>query len=219
MSRRRFAVLGLGQFGRSLAVELCDLGCEVLAVDRSPKMVDLVRDRVTRAVVADIRDPEALKELFSTPFQAVVIAMGESLEASIMASFHLQELGVKEIWAEANSRDRAAVLKKVGASRIVTPERDMGRRIAASLANPNLLEHLPLTEGHSVIDVEAPSWMTGKTLVELDLRRTMHLAVIAIKAKEREALVAPGGTARIEFGDVLTLVGKDEDLARFHERK
>lgn len=219
MKKPRVAVLGLGQFGQALALALTRDGCEVLAIDPSAKQVERIRDEVARAAVADVRDAAALRALFASPFDVVIIAIGGSLEASILATFHLLELGVREVWAEANSDEWAEVLTRVGATRILSPEREMGRRVAQQIANPNLLEFLPLTEGHGVLEIDAPSWTYGRTLAELNLRATMNLAVIAIRDGRGKVTVAPGGSARVEPGSQLTLVGRDPDLAGFRERR
>jgi len=216
---RRIAVLGLGQFGKALATELAERGCEVLAVDSDAKEVDAIRDQVTVAAIADIRDKKALEELFTSRFDVVVVAMGDALEATVMATLHLKELGVDEVWAEANEPDRAEALKKVGATHVMAPERDMAERIAQQLAYPNLLEFLPLTKGYSVVELEAPAWTHGRTLAELDLRNSMSVAAIAIRSAAGDVDVVPGGAARLGPGDVVTLVGRDGDLAKFAEWK
>ena len=215
--KRRFAILGLGQFGGALAEELAQLGCEVMAVDRDADLVDDIRDHVAGAAVADISDPEALKEIFCREFDVAVIAIGGSLEAAIMATLHLHELGVPEIWAEASTEDRAEALRRVGATRILQPERDMGRRIAKRLANPDLLDYLPLTPGYGVVEMDAPEFTHGKALRELDLRAKRSVAVIAIQSKDNEMTIVPGGDTTIAAGDILTLVGRDSDLNEFRE--
>jgi trk system potassium uptake protein TrkA len=216
---RRIAVLGLGQFGKALATELALLGCEVLAVDSDPKVVDAIRDQVSVAAIADVRDKKALEELFASRFDGGVVAMGHALEATVMATLHLKELGVDEVWAEANEPDRAEALTKVGATHVMAPERDMAERIAQQLVHPNLIDFLPLTKGYSVVEVEAPAWTHGKTLAELHLRRRMDVAVIAIRAADGSVDIVPGGAAQLGPGDVLTLVGRDGDLAKFSEWK
>jgi trk system potassium uptake protein TrkA len=212
-------VLGLGQFGRNLARELTKLGCEVLAIDASPRKVESIRNDVTLAAAGDIRDREVLREICGTSVDLAVIAIGGSLEASILAIIHLKEMGVKEIWAEASTEDRAHALSKVGASRILSPEREMGRRLAQALANPNMIEFLPLSEGYGVIEVEAPSWTHGRSLRELDLRRTMHLAVIAVRAPDGPVEVVPGGETVLDHKHILTLVGRDADMTKFREKR
>ena len=216
---RRIAVLGLGQFGKALATELAERGCEVLAVDSVAKEVEAIRDQVSVAAIADIRDKKALEELFTSRFDVVVVAMGDALEATVMATLHLKELGVDEVWAEANEPDRAEALKKVGATHVMAPERDMAKRIAQQLAYPNLIEFLPLTKGYGVVEIEAPAWTHGKTLAELDLRNSMRVAAIAIRSAEGVIDIVPGGAAQLGPGDLLTLVGRDGDLAKFRAWK
>jgi trk system potassium uptake protein TrkA len=217
MNKRRVAVLGLGQFGRALARELARCGAEVLAVDVSARRVDQVRDDVTHVAIADIRDRAALAELFPARFDVVVISIGGSLEAAIMATLYLKDMDVGEIWAEANTPEREEVLKRVGAARVISPEREVGRRVAQHLVNPNLLDFLPLTAGYGVSETEAPAWTHGKTLLELALRQEHGVAVIAARRGD-SVLIAPGGRHTVEPGEKLTLVGSDRDLARFQER-
>ena len=219
MSKKRYVVLGLGQFGKTLAVELCAAGCEVLAVDRNPKLVEMITSSVTSAAVADVRDKEALREILSTDFDAAICAMGNSFESCILATLHLKEIGFKEVYAEAADAQRAEVLLRVGASRVVSPERDQGRRLAQSLATPNLLEFIPLTEGYGVVEVEAPKWTLGNTLGDLDLRNTMNVAVIAIRDVDGVVAVVPGAAASVSPGDRITLVGRDSDLNAFQDRE
>ncbi len=219
MGKKRIAVLGLGQFGMSLARELAKLGVEVLAVDASTKKVEDIRDEVAIAAKADVRERRALEELFASPFDVAVVSIGTSLESAIMATLHLKDLGVAEIWAEASTDERATVLERVGATRIISPERDMGRRSAARLANPNLVDFLPLEGDWGVVEADAPDWCIGKTLGDLDLRNEMKLAVIAIRKPDGNVVVVPGAEAPIEDGDCLTVVGREKDLARLTDRK
>jgi len=215
---KRFAIFGLGQFGRSLARSLAELGCDVLAVDRSQKLVDAIAGHVAQAAVADVRDREALAELCSSKFDVAVISMGAALEASILATLHLCELGIEEIWAEASNEDCAVVLSRVGATRTFSPERDMGERLARRFANPNLIQYLPLSDEHAVLEAAAPSWAVGKTLAILNLRQEMRLAVIAIRSADETVTVVPGGDVELKQDDLLTLVGRDEDLRAFQKR-
>lgn len=218
MTRRRYAVLGLGQFGRGLALELSRLGLDVLAVDQNPKAVEEIKDKVSGVALVDVRDREALLEVFSTPMDCVVVAIGDQLEAEILATLFLKEMGIPEIVVEAKTPERAEVLQRIGATKVVSPELEFGRRLARRLANPNLLEFVPLTKGTSIIEVAAPSWAVGKSLAELDLRKRTHLAVIAITPPTGDPLLIPGGDARITEGCKLTLVGSDEDVARYRDK-
>jgi len=215
MSRKRYAVLGLGQFGRSLAEELCEAGCEVLAVDRNPKLVENIRDRVTSAAVADVKDPAALGELVNDTFDGAIVAMGDSLESCILATLQLKEIGVPMIYAEASDPQRAEVLTRIGATKVISPERDYGRRLARGLAGHDLIDFVPLTVGYGVCEMVAPDWCVGKSLAELNLRRERQLAVIAIRDLKGRVTVVPGADTKIAADDQLTIIGQDTDLAKF----
>ena len=216
MTKKRIAVLGLGQFGGALARELALLGCEVLAVDREEQRVQEVRDSVTTAAIADVREREALSELLNEPFDIGVVATGGALEAAILAVLHLKELGVTQVWAEAPNDDGGEVLRRVGADRIFSPERDAGRRLAQRLANPNMIEFLPVMRGYGICEVEAPSFTHGRTLSELDLRNKRGLAVVAVRGPSTSTMV-PTAATTIVAGDVIVVVGKDADIAKFQE--
>ena len=218
MSAKRCIVLGLGEFGRTIAVELCKAGVEVLAVDRTERRVNAIRDDVTVAAVADVRDGEALKELLSTRFDLAIIAIGGSLESSILAAMHLKAAGVEEVWAEAGDSAREEVLRRIGVDRIFSPERDLARRLAQRIARQDLAEFIPIADGHGVVEMPAPGWMIGKTLLQLDLRKKMHVAVISVRSAAGTVTVVPRAGHEIKEGDKLVLVGSDEDLLHVRER-
>jgi trk system potassium uptake protein TrkA len=214
MSVLRVAVLGLGEFGESLAVELARLGCEVIAVDRDSSVVERLKDKVARAASADVREIEAMRELFTTRPDVGVIAMGDRLEASILAVLHLQELKVPRIVVEVTSSDNAEVMRRLGADEIVSPERDSGRLIARRILDPDILEHLSLAPAHSIIEVEAPKWTHGKTVGDVTAGK-QRLLIVAVLSGEDDVAVAPSRDREIRPGDRLTLIGRNKDLADF----
>ena len=218
MSASRCIVVGLGEFGRTIAVELARLGVEVLAVDQSEKRVMAIRDQVASAAAGDVRDPEVFQELCSTPFDIAIIAIGGSLESSILAAMNLKHHNVGEIWAEASDPAREEVLRRIGVDHLFSPERDLGRRMAQRIARQDLAEFIPIAEGHGVIEMPAPNWMVGKTLVQLDLRNTHNVSVISVRSAGGEITVVPKAGREIREGDTLVLVGKDEDLAKLRGR-
>ena len=152
------------------------------------------------------------------PFDVAIIAIGGSLESSILATLHLKSLAVREVYAEANTEERAEVLRRVGADKVISPERDLGKRLAQQLANPNMLDFLTIQEGYGVLRVQAPRWTHEKSLLELELRKTMKLTVIAIRTAAGKDIVAPGANQVIHEGDELAVVGRDADLIRFKDR-
>ena len=217
--KKHIVVIGLGEFGRELAQQLAK-ECEVLAIDREEAMVAAVLEKVQRALILDVRDFHSLSSLVTRDFDEAIVSMGESLESSILATLHLKKIGVKRIWAKATTQDHAAILKAIGASEIVFPERETARRLAAQLINPNLLDFIPLEGDYRVMDVAPPDNFYGHTLVELDLRRRFGVFVLAIKELIPTRFVfLPPPDFVIKPSDILVMIGKEEDLIRLREKK
>ncbi|MBE3574490.1 MAG: TrkA family potassium uptake protein [Firmicutes bacterium] len=213
MARRQFAVIGLGRFGSSVASTLYQLGYDVLAVDADESKVQEMADRVTHAVQADATDDAALKALGIRNFDVVVLSIGEDVQASILATISLREAGVKYIVAKAINDRHGKVLAKIGADRVIYPERDMGVRLAHNLASGNVMDYIELAPGYSIAEVVAPPSFQGKTLAELDLHNRYNLIVMAIRHGQ-EIDVAPGAKDKVGAGDVLVAMGDVEGLAR-----
>ena len=218
MSAKRCIVVGLGEFGRTIAVELAKLGVEVLAVDRNPRPVAAIRDDVSVAAVADVREAEVFKELITSRFDLAIIAIGGSLEAAILAAMHLKAADVGEVWAEASEADREEVLRRVGVDQVFSPERDLARRLANRIARQDSADFIPIAEGYGVVDMPAPVWMIGKTLVQLDLRKEMRVMILSIRTAGGKVTMVPQAGREIKEGDTLLLVGSDEDLLKVRER-
>jgi len=218
MSAKRCIVVGLGEFGRTIAVELSKAGVDVLAIDRNPKHIAAIRDEVSVAAVADVREPEVFKELLSSHFDLAIIAIGGSLESAILAAMHLKAADVGEVWAEASEPDREEVLRRVGVDRVFSPERDLARRLAQRIARQDDADYIPIAEGYGVIEIPAPDWMLGKTLVQLDLRQEMNVAVLSIRSAGGNVTMVPQAGREIKEGDTLLLVGSDADLLKVRER-
>jgi len=220
----QFAVLGLGQFGFTVAEELAANGKEVLAIDANPERVDAIKDIVTSAVVADASDRTALAKFINEAIDCAVISLGQRIEASILATLHVKELGVKKILAKADSKDHGTVLSSVGATKVVYPSEERARNLARHLVHPNILDYIPLASGYSVSDVAAPESFWGKTLAELNLRRRLRVEVIAIKYTQpgedqpSRLVVVPSTSDQIEEGCSLIVVGRDSEIEKLrHE--
>ncbi len=207
-------MIGLGRFGSSVARSLHSMGYQVLAIDCDEEAVREMVDYSTRAVVADATNEQALRALGIRNLDVVVVGIGDDLQASILVVLMLKEVGVEYIVAKAHNELHGRVLERIGADKVVYPERDMGFRVANSLVSSNILEYIELSPDVGVIEVLAPERMLGKRLVELDLRNRFHVNVIAIK-RGNVVNITPGANDRIERGDVVVLVGKREDLQKF----
>jgi trk system potassium uptake protein TrkA len=212
----RFAVIGLGKFGGYVTRALYDKGHEVIAIDKDPATVQEMRDRCTQAIVADCTDQATLRALSLGDAEAVVLSLGESMDASILVTLYLREMGVKRIIVKAISQDHGKVLELIGATEIVHPERDSAIRVASALGSRALLEYLPLGVGFSLAEIAVPRHFINKTLAGIQLRSRFQVTVVAVKNGERLDLV-PGGDQLLKDGDILVLVGTDEhigDVAR-----
>lgn len=213
---KQFAVIGLGRFGSSVAQTLYSAGHQVLGIDGSEERVRANLDNCTRAVEADATDEAALRALGVRNFDCVIVGIGGDIQASILVTLMLKEMGVKQVVVKAQSVLHGKVLNKVGADRIVFPERDMGTRVARSLVASNILEYIELAPDFSILEILVSEKMIGKNLRQLDLRNRYEVNVIAIKRAESFDL-SVRADVKIEAGDVLVLVGKNEHL-RMMER-
>jgi trk system potassium uptake protein TrkA len=217
--KKHLVVIGLGEFGSELARELAKQ-CEVLALDRDENKVNAVVDAVQRALILDVRDFNSLSSVVTSDFDEAIVGIGESLEASILCTLHLKKIGVKSIHAKAKTEDQAAILRSVGATEIISPERETARRLAAQIINPNLLDFVPLEEDYRVMDVAPPDAMYGKSLLELNLRKNFGVFVLAIRELVPARFVfLPEPSFVIKPSDVLVMIGKEADLKHIQEWK
>jgi len=207
----RYAVIGLGKFGATVVRTLHERGHEVVAIDRDRGRVQEVRDTSTQAIEANCTDQDTLRALGLQDADAVVVSLGEQMDASILVTLYLKELGLKEIVVKAVSEDHGKILHLIGATEIVHPERDTARRVARGLGLRSIVEYLPLAADSSLVEVQVPAEFLGKTLAELEIRKRYQVLVVAIKRGEG-LVIATGGDERLLAGDILVLIGKDSDL-------
>jgi trk system potassium uptake protein TrkA len=207
----RYVVIGLGKFGATVVRSLHERGHEVIAIDQDKQRVQEVRDSATQAIEADCTDQDTLRALGIHDADAVVVSLGERMDASILVTLYLRDMGVKEIVVKAISEDHGKVLHLIGATEIVHPERDTARRVARGLGVRSIVEYLPLAKDSSLVEVKVPDEFVGRTFAELDIRKRFQVLVVAIKRGE-SLLLATGGGERLQAGDVLVLVGRDPDL-------
>ena len=211
---KTFAVIGLGRFGTSLAITLCRMGHEVLAIDEDEKKVEEIIEFVTHAVQANAKDDQALKELGIKNFDAVIVSIGK--EASIWVTVMLKEMGVKKVIAKAQTELHGKVLSRVGADKVVFPERDMGERVARALVSDNIMEQITLSPEHSIIEMIAPPKFIGKTLQDIALGREFGVTVLAIR-RGKEILISPNAKTEIIEGDLLVIIGRNEQLEKMEK--
>lgn len=216
MAKKQYAVIGLGRFGSSVSKYLAEMGFEVLAVDESAQRVQDVANKVTHAVTADSTDEEAMTSLGIRNFDVVVVAIGQDIQASILTTLILKDLGVPYIIAKAQSELHGKVLNKIGADKVVFPERDMGLRVAHHLISPNILEHIELSADYSIVELVIPSFIIGKNLKQLDFRTKYHCNVLAVK-RDDELNITPSPDEPLHEKDILVIVGKNELLTKLEQ--
>lgn len=203
---KSFVVIGLGRFGSEAARSLCRQGCEVLAVDISAELVQQISDDVTQAVVGDARDKEVLRALDTKSFDCGIVAIGDSLGDSVLATMNLKELGVPYVVCKAHDDTHKEVLKKLGADRVVIPEKENASRLAKSLGSTNVLDYIELSEDYGIIETPAPAQWDNKSLIELNVRAKLGVNILAIK-RDGDITVSPAADHRILKGDVLVVLG------------
>lgn len=217
---KHFAVIGLGNFGFHAARALFEDGNEVVAIDTDKARVQAVDPYSTEAVVLDATDKEALKSLGLENMDGVIVSTGTKISTGILICLHLHEIGVRKILAKALDNDHGKILKRVGATEIIHPERDMALRISRGLSRPNVLDFIPLADEFDLIQVGPPGEFIGKSLKQLNLRAKYNVHIIAIKELVPENFVlVPPASFVIKDSDILIILGKSDDIRRIKALK
>lgn len=211
---KQFAVLGLGRFGQALVQTLVENGHDVLCCDKNPEVISQMSAYATDIMQADIADEKALKEMGLNNYDVVIIATGDSLESAVMATMAAKEMGVETVIAKAKDTKQANVLYKVGADKVVLPERDMGIRLGTSLVTTNVLEYINFSDTYGMAEVAPKSEWVGKTLAGADVRAKTGFNIVAIK-RGKEVLVSPSPQEIIGADDILVIIGTTEKIQNY----
>lgn len=214
--RKQFVVIGCGRFGSSVAKKLYELGVEVMAVDKNEETIQNISDYITYAVQADATDENTIKSLGIRNFDVAVVSIGGDIQASILVTLMLKELGVKYVVAKAQNDLHGKVLYRIGADRVVFPEREMGIRIASNLVSDNILEYIELAPDYSIMEIVALKSWTGKTLKEIDMRNQYGINVMAVKHGDEIDITISADEVLVE-GDVLVVIGHNENLKKIQD--
>ena len=208
---KSFIVIGLGRFGSQAAKSLCRQGCEVLALDVNSDLVHQISEDVTQAVVGDARDKEVLRALDAGSFDCGIVAIGDSLADSVLATMNLKELNVPYIVCKAYDETHTQVLKKLGADKVVIPEKENADRLAKSLSSTNVLDYIELSEDYGIVEIPAPAVWKDKSLIELNVRAKLGVNILAIK-RSGVINVSPKADFRFDAGDILVVLGDSAAL-------
>ncbi|NLT49515.1 MAG: TrkA family potassium uptake protein [Ignavibacteria bacterium] len=213
---KSIAVIGLSSFGFFLCKSLSELGFDLMAIDTKPDLVNQVKPYVRKAVIGDAKDKEYLLKLGITDFDIVVISVGSKIDVSILITLYMKELGLKEIIAKAVNEDHARILEKIGATRIIFPERDIAKRMANVIASPNFLEYIPLTEGFGLIEISPAAEWQGQKLKELDLRKQYKVQIVMVRDIITEKTTIPDGDYMLKDSDILYIIGDNKNILQLN---
>lgn len=214
MSRKKqFAVLGLGRFGQSIVKTLIENNCEVLCCDKDPERVNEMNKYGCHVIQADVTDEHTINEFGMNNFDVVIVAIGENMESSIMATMMTKEMGAKYVIAKAKNDIQKSILTRVGADRVVLPERDMGTRIARTLVSTNVIDYINLSDKFTIAEISPNKEWLGKTLLNTDIRSKHGLNLVAIKRYE-DIIVSPSPSEIINEYDILVVVGESNKIQK-----
>jgi trk system potassium uptake protein TrkA len=209
---RNIAVIGLSSFGFYLCKSLSDIGFNLMAIDMKEELVNDVKPFVHKAVIGDAKEKNFLIKLGISDFSTVIISVGNKIDVSILITLYMKELKIKEIIAKAVTEDHAKILELIGATQIIFPERDMAQRMAHTLASPDFLKYIPLTEGYTLIEMCPKKEWLGHDLKELDFRNRYHLQIVLVREVVPERMVLPDANFVLKDSDILYVIGTEEHL-------
>ena len=217
MKPKQYIVIGCGRFGHSVATTLCSLGHDVLVVDRDEDRIQNIAEKVTHAMVLDATDENSMKKIGIRNFDVAVISIGSDVQASILATLIAKEMEVEFVLCKAVNEMQGKVLYKIGADRVVYPERDMGERVAHYLVSQKVLDYIELDPHYSVVEILVPKSWVGKSMKQLDLRVKHGVNVVAIK-QGIKINVSPMSDDVLRTGDILIVIGPNESLNLIDQR-
>lgn len=223
---KRYAVIGLGQFGRAIATVLARKGAEVIALDNNPSHIDAIKDDVAHAITMDATDKKALMAHGIQDVDAVVLAIGKDFEALLLCAAHLLEMQVSRIIARSHGGHQKMILERIGVTEILSPEDEVGKIVAERLLNPNILSYLELPDDYEIVEIKAPKGIINRSLEDIGLRDKYKLTVITIKREfhemkdgqrvsEQHVLGVPSSKTTVTENDTLMVFGLVKDIQRF----
>lgn len=213
---KSFIVMGCGRFGESCAKTLVELDNEVLVIDEDYDKIKNISNDVTTAIQCDIMDEMAMKEIGLSNFDVAIISIGSSLTAAIMGTMLAKEAGVKYILAKAPSLREGSILKKVGADKIIYPERDMAKRVAHNLTSKNILDFFQISPKYSMVEQKIHDDWVNLDLEELKIRKRYGVTVVAVE-RGGDIIVSPSSDLQLMEGDILVIIGSNEQINKIEK--
>jgi trk system potassium uptake protein TrkA len=228
MNYSKFAVIGVGRYGATIARRLAEKGAQVFAFDPDEEKIENIKDDVAFAVTLDATDIRALKAQNLEELDAAVVAIGENFEATVLTSVHLLDMGVKRVIARASGDHQRLILEKIGVTEILTPEDEVAHVVREQLLNPNIISFLQLPDDHEIAEIRAPKGVVGRTIDEVGFRNKYEMTLITIKRQyeltkngedttEQHIIGVPKSDTVIQEKDTLVIFGAAKSVERFIE--
>ena len=209
---KQYLVIGCGRFGSSVAKKMCQLGNEVMVIDKDEDSINNIAELVTHTAIVDVTEERDLKSIGLGNFDVVIVAISSDIRASIMATVMAKEMGVPKVVCKAKDELQAKVLYKIGADKVVFPERDMGIRLAYNLASENILDQINLDPEYSIMEIVTPQNWVGKTIIELNLRSKYDITVLAVKTQSG-LKVMPSPNYKMQEKNILIIIGNTDKIS------
>ena len=209
---KQYIVIGCGRFGSSVAKKMCQLGNEVMVIDKDEDSIENIAEQVTHTAILDVTEERDLKSIGLGNFDVVIVAISSDIRASIMATIMAKEMGVPKVVCKAKDELQAKVLYKIGADKVVFPERDMGIRLAYNLASENILDQINLDPEYSIMEIVTPTNWVGKTIIELNLRAKYDITVLAVKTTSG-LKVMPSPNYKMQEKNILIIIGNTDKIS------
>ncbi|WP_308577906.1 TrkA family potassium uptake protein [uncultured Parvimonas sp.] len=210
---KQIVVIGCGRFGTNLAITLEKLGNEVMVIDKDEEVINSIANKVTHSIICDVRVEGSLKELGLANFDICVVAIGSDYKTSIIATVEAKELGIPKIIAKATDSVQAMVLSKIGADRVIIPERDMGIRVANNISNSNILDSINLSDEYSLVEIAPIEDWIGKSIKESEIRQNYYINIVAVKT-QKGLEINIGADYVIKDSDILLVAGRNDRISK-----
>lgn len=214
---KTYVVIGMGRFGYSVACRLSQLGNEVLVIEKCQEKVQQIANSVTHAVVGDAEDPQVLRALGIRNYDCAIVAIGGDLSASVLTTLNLKELGVPMVVCKAHDENHKKVLEKIGADRVIVPERESAYKLAQGLSTANVLEYIELSRDYGITEFEIPGSWEGKSLMQLNVRAKCGVNILAVR-RDGEIQVSPNADYVFEKSDVVVALGNYKALSAVQKK-
>jgi trk system potassium uptake protein TrkA len=212
MKQKTFAVIGLDRFGSNLAINLQKLGNEVIGIDTDAECVRRIADKITHAAIGDPTDEAVLRTLGVKNADIAIVALTKDIQSGVLVTLMLKEMGMNNVIAECTSEIHGRILTKVGADKVIYPEKDMGERLAKSLSNTDIMDYIDLSDEYSIMEIKVPKSWAGKSLLELNVRAHYNINVIAFRNADGNISVAPDPKMPLMADNTLIVIGSNAGI-------